>query len=111
MQEIAEDGGGVFGEHRGVALDPHGRDFEAPREARERLCARNRMAHRHEEAAIVEVVVGEQFPVRHDGRSGHACGLDFTAASHLAARPEFAWQKPFLKDMKSQPWTVFEAAK
>jgi hypothetical protein len=29
---------------------------------------------------------------------------------HLAAHPEFAWQKPVLKDMKSQPWTVFEAA-
>jgi hypothetical protein len=43
--------------------------------------------------------------------AGHSCGLDFTAASHLAAHPEFAWQKPFLKDMKSQPWTVFEAAK
>jgi hypothetical protein len=43
--------------------------------------------------------------------AGHACGLDFLAAPHLAAHPEFAWQKPFLKDMKSQPWTVFEAAK
>ena len=43
--------------------------------------------------------------------AGHACGLDFLAGPHLAAHPEFAWQKPFLKDMKSQPWTVFEAAK
>jgi len=43
--------------------------------------------------------------------AGHSCGLDFAAASHLAAHPEFAWQKRFLKDMTSQPWTVFEAAK
>ena len=43
--------------------------------------------------------------------AGHACGLDFLAGPHLAAHPEFAWQKPFLKDMKSQPWTVFEAAR
>jgi hypothetical protein len=43
--------------------------------------------------------------------AGHACGLDFLAAPHLAAHPGSAWQKPFLKDMKSQPWTVFEAAK
>jgi hypothetical protein len=43
--------------------------------------------------------------------AGHSCGLDFVAAAHLAAHPEFAWQKPLLKDMKSQPWTVFEAAK
>jgi len=43
--------------------------------------------------------------------AGHACGLDFKAAPHLKAHPEFSWQKDFLKDMPSRPWTVFEIAK
>ncbi len=41
--------------------------------------------------------------------SGHPCGLDFHAAAHLAAHPEFAWQKALLRDLPSQPWTVFAA--
>lgn len=43
--------------------------------------------------------------------AGHACGLDFEAAAHLEAHPEFAWQKPFLRDLRSKPWTTFEAAR
>jgi len=43
--------------------------------------------------------------------AGHSCGLDFAAKAHLDEHPEFAWQKPFLKDMKSYPWTVFGASK
>lgn len=43
--------------------------------------------------------------------AGHACGMDFKAAAHLAAHPEFGWQKEFLKDLPSRPWTVFEAVK
>jgi hypothetical protein len=34
------------------------------------------------------------------------CGIDFVAASHLAKHPEFSWQKPLLRDMKSMPWTT-----
>jgi hypothetical protein len=45
------------------------------------------------------------------GRMGHPCGQDFIAADYLARRPEFAWQKPFLRDMKANPWTLFEATK
>ena len=37
---------------------------------------------------------------------GHACGVDFIAADHLKAHPEFAWQEPALRDLKSQPWTT-----
>jgi hypothetical protein len=37
--------------------------------------------------------------------AGHACGLDFKAADHLKAYPEFVWQKEFLRDMPSRPWT------
>ena len=39
--------------------------------------------------------------------AGHPCGEDFLAATFLAAHPEFKWQEPILKDMKSGPWTVF----
>jgi len=42
---------------------------------------------------------------------GHSCGIDFHAAEHLAKHPEFAWQKSLLKDLKSYPWTTFEAAR
>ena len=43
--------------------------------------------------------------------AGHACGIDFKAQRHLAAHPEFDWQKDLLHDMDSQPWTEFEATK
>jgi hypothetical protein len=42
--------------------------------------------------------------------AGHACGIDFKAAKHLAQHPEFSWQKELLRDMNSHPWTMFEAA-
>jgi hypothetical protein len=41
--------------------------------------------------------------------AGHPCGEDFLAKPFLAAHPEFAWQAPILKDMKSGPWTEFAA--
>ena len=40
-------------------------------------------------------------------RAGHPCGADFPAADFLEHHPEFAWQKPLLRDMKAGPWTVF----
>jgi phospholipase B-like protein len=43
--------------------------------------------------------------------AGHACGIDFKAKPHLQAHPEFDWEKSVLRDMDSQPWTEFEAAK
>jgi Phospholipase B len=42
-------------------------------------------------------------------RAGHPCGADFLAADFLDHHPEFAWQKPLLRDMKAGPWTVFTA--
>jgi len=39
--------------------------------------------------------------------AGHPCGEDFLAAPFLAAHPEYGWQAPILKDMKSGPWAVF----
>ena len=41
-------------------------------------------------------------------RMGHPCGGDFLAAPFAAAHPEFAWQLPYLRDMKAHPWTLFQ---
>jgi hypothetical protein len=41
--------------------------------------------------------------------TGHPCGEDFLAKPFLAAHPEYAWQTPILRDMKSGPWTEFAA--
>jgi hypothetical protein len=38
---------------------------------------------------------------------GHSCGIHFKAAEHLARHPEFQWQKEYLRDMNSHPWTEF----
>ena len=40
---------------------------------------------------------------------GHSCGIRFNAAEHLRKHPEFAWQRPILRDMPSRPWTTFSA--
>jgi hypothetical protein len=40
---------------------------------------------------------------------GHACGLGYKSAEHLARHPEYAWYKPILHDMDSRPWTKFTA--
>ena len=42
---------------------------------------------------------------------GHPCGIHFKASAHLLAHPEFSWQKEFLKDLDSRPWTMFQAAR
>ncbi|HVN18556.1 MAG TPA: C45 family peptidase [Dongiaceae bacterium] len=42
-------------------------------------------------------------------RAGHPCGADFLAEPFLEHHPEYAWQKPLLRDMKAGPWTVFTA--
>jgi hypothetical protein len=42
-------------------------------------------------------------------RLGHPCGEDFLAAPFLAAHPEYAWEAPYLRDMKAGPWTEFRS--
>jgi hypothetical protein len=42
-------------------------------------------------------------------RIGHPCGADFSAGPFLAAHPEYAWQAPFLRDMKAGSWTEFRS--
>jgi hypothetical protein len=40
---------------------------------------------------------------------GRPCTGDFLAEPFLAKRPQFAWMRGLLRDMKSEPWTVFAA--
>jgi len=40
---------------------------------------------------------------------GHACGLHYKAADHLAKHPEFAWYQPILHDMNARGWARFTA--
>jgi Phospholipase B len=42
-------------------------------------------------------------------RMGHPCGADFFAQPFLAKHPEYAWEAPYLHDMKAGPWTHFTA--
>jgi len=44
-----------------------------------------------------------------DAAMGHPCGTDFRAAPFLERHPEYAWQKPLLRDLPSRPWTRFSA--
>jgi len=40
---------------------------------------------------------------------GHACGLNFKAAEHLAKHPEYGWTSPVLRDMNARGWARFTA--
>ncbi|MBS1665332.1 MAG: peptidase C45 [Bacteroidetes bacterium] len=42
---------------------------------------------------------------------GNPNGEDFLAAPFFQLHPEFQWQAKYLHDMKSNPWTLFEAKK
>jgi len=42
---------------------------------------------------------------------GNPSGEDFIAAPFFAMHPEYKWQAKYLHDMKSYPWTLFEAKK
>jgi len=42
-------------------------------------------------------------------RAGHPCGRDFIAKDFLTAHPDYSWEAPVLRDMKSGPWTLFHA--
>jgi Phospholipase B len=43
--------------------------------------------------------------------AGHACGMNFIAASHLKAHPQFDWEQSLLRDMDAHAWTTFAVAK
>jgi phospholipase B-like protein len=42
-------------------------------------------------------------------RLGHPCGQDFLAKPFLDSHPEYAWQQPYLRDMKAGPWSFFQS--
>jgi hypothetical protein len=42
-------------------------------------------------------------------RKGHPCGEDFLVGPFVEKHPEYKWMQPYLVDMKSHPWTMFEA--
>src|SRR5208337_4637650 len=45
--------------------------------------------------------------MRLTARVGHPCGADFLAKPFLAAHPEYAYQEPYLRDMKAGRWATF----
>ncbi len=47
--------------------------------------------------------------MRLTARMGHPCGQDFLAKPFLEAHPEYAYQEPYLHDMKAGPWTTFSS--
>jgi hypothetical protein len=47
--------------------------------------------------------------MRRVARMGHPCGEDFLAKPFLAAHPDYAWQEPYLRDMKAGPWSFFQS--
>jgi hypothetical protein len=61
------------------------------------------------QAKVMDASMGQRLSMW--AAMGHSCGLHFKAAAHLKKHPEFAWQKEFLKDLDSRPWTQFQAAK
>jgi hypothetical protein len=103
-------------------LADHADSFEKKTEANERtLCG-------HVEATVRGVSVwewGAFYPggavqgkaadsamakdMRLVARTGHPCGEDFLAQPFLAAHPEYAWEEPYLRDMKAGPWTEFHS--
>ncbi len=42
---------------------------------------------------------------------GHPDGIGFNAAAFLRAHPQYDWQRPFLRNLPSDPWTEFQAAR
>ena len=57
---------------------------------------------------VADAAMAEQMSF--SASAGHACGRNFSAAAHLKAHPEFAWQKGLLHDMPASPWTTFRIA-
>ncbi len=55
---------------------------------------------------VTDSVLAEQMSLW--AAAGHACGIAFDAEKHLAEHPEFSWQKGYLRDLPSRPWTLFE---
>lgn len=61
------------------------------------------------QAKVTDAAMAARMSLR--ASMGHSCGIHFKAAPFLKAHPEFAWQKPYLRDMNSHSWTEFRAAR
>ncbi len=60
------------------------------------------------QAKVTDAAMAEKMSL--SAAMGHPCGIAFKAAPHLRKYPQFAWQKKFLRDLNSYPWTIFSAA-
>jgi hypothetical protein len=61
------------------------------------------------QAKVTDAAMAARMALR--ASMGHSCGIHFKAAPFLKTRPEFAWQRPYLRDMDSRPWTEFRAGR
>jgi hypothetical protein len=59
------------------------------------------------QAKVADAAMAERMSLT--AAMGHSCGLNFKAAEHFLRYPQFLWQKEFLRDLDSHPWTVFRA--
>ena len=59
------------------------------------------------QAKVIDSRLAEQ--LRFWAAMGHPCAPDFKAEDFLKARPEYAWMRGLLRDMKTQPWTLFSS--
>jgi hypothetical protein len=41
------------------------------------------------------------------GRWGHPCGTPFVVEDFLREHPEYSWQLPYLRDLPTYDWTLF----
>jgi len=57
------------------------------------------------QAKVSDAAMAEQMSFT--ASMGHPCGIHFKATDHLLRHPEFKWQKEYLRDMNSFPWTTF----
>jgi hypothetical protein len=57
------------------------------------------------QAKVSDAAMAEQMSFT--ASMGHPCAIHFKAADHLLRHPEFKWQKEYLRDMNSFPWTTF----
>ncbi len=59
------------------------------------------------DAKVTDSEWGSQ--MKFEAKFGHSCEIPFLAKPFLEAHPEYNWQKPYLKDFPSFPWSIFKA--
>jgi len=61
------------------------------------------------QAKVADAAMAERMSLA--ASMGHSCGIHFRAAAHLRRHPKYNHLKPYLLDLPSRPWTVFEAVR